>query len=98
MSPELIAAIGAGLVALVGAVSTFSARRNLRQGEELRALREEVARFRKQQRLADQWAGRVLRVFDLRGIPCPTPPEGLFDDFPTPPAGNDHPVLPPAGQ
>ena len=82
MSPELIAAICTGLVAVIGSVSAFTARRSQRQSDELRALREENARFRRQQRLTDQWAGRVVRAFDLRGIPIPAPPEGLFDDFP----------------
>lgn len=82
MSPELIAAVCTGLVAVIGAVSALTARRSQRQSEELRALREENAKFRRQQRLTDQWIGRVLRAMDLRGIPVPPPPEGLFDDFP----------------
>jgi hypothetical protein len=89
VSPELIAAVFAGLVALVGAVSTFTARRSQRQAEELTALREENAALRasngaylKQRRLTDQWVGQVLRFMDLSGVPVPDPPEGLFDDFP----------------
>lgn len=89
MSPELIAAIFAGVVALIGAVGTLTARRSQRQSEELQALRAENADLRKstgsylrQRRLTDQWIGQVLRAMDLRGVPVPDPPEGLFDDFP----------------
>lgn len=92
MTPELLNIVFTGLVALVGAFATFQARRSQRNGEELRALRDEVRALRRQRRLADQYLGRVLRIVDFRGIAIPSPPEGLFDDVVTdaggPPAGD----------
>lgn len=82
MSPELVAALFAGLVAVISAVGTVTARRSQRRADDLRASQREIRELRAQQRLSDQYLGRLMRLMDLRGIPVPNPPEGLFDDVP----------------
>lgn len=82
MSPELVAAVFAGLVALISAVGTVTARRSQRRSDDLRAVTAENRELRAQQRLSDQYLGRLMRLMDVRGIPIPRPPEGLFDDLP----------------
>jgi len=92
VSPELVAAIFAGLVALISAVGAVTARRSQRRSDDLRAVTAENRDLRAQQRLSDQYLGRLMRLMDVRGIPIPRPPEGLFDDLPdigTPAPDND---------
>jgi hypothetical protein len=103
VSPELVAAVFAGLVALISAVGTITARRSQRRSDDLRAVTAENRELRSQQRLSDQYLGRLMRLMDLRGIPIPKPPEGLFDDAPdigTPAAADDDeaPALDRAGR
>lgn len=93
MTPETIAALFGGLVAVIGAVATVAAKRSERLSREVRELRREVRELRIQQRLSDRYIGRLLRQLDLNDLPVPRPPEGLFDDLDPDPDSDESPAL-----
>lgn len=80
ISAELVGAVFTGLVALIGAIAAATARRSQRLGGDVRELRREARELRDQQQLADRYIGRLVRLLNVRGIPIPAPPDGLFED------------------
>lgn len=74
MSPELIAAIAAGLVAVISAIATAQSKRSQRQTEELTFLRARDRAQRQAIRDMDRWSGHVIRLLDRHGLTYPPHP------------------------
>jgi len=81
LSPELVTALSAVLVALLTGLAGWLNKRERSRAEELKHLAEEFADLRRQILLSDTWLFNMARTLTQHGIPVPSPPRGLKTNF-----------------
>ena len=80
ISPELVSAAFGGLALLVAALSTYTANRSRRIGEDQRLRKEQIRQLRKRDEAAVGYIYRLRRDLLENGLAVPVLPKILEDE------------------